>query len=102
MGGAEHMSFMSYYNHDRPKTQGVECVAFPDTYRGPFKGADAGYKYAQDVEATIDYQTPGNCALFICESVQGAGGIVPMPEGYLPEAVKHVRAAGGLYCSDEV
>ena len=36
------------------------------------------------------------------ESVQGYGGIVEMPTGYMSGAAERVRAAGGLYMADEV
>jgi alanine-glyoxylate transaminase/(R)-3-amino-2-methylpropionate-pyruvate transaminase len=36
------------------------------------------------------------------ESVQGYGGIVEMPKGYMAGAAERVRAAGGLYVADEV
>jgi alanine-glyoxylate transaminase/(R)-3-amino-2-methylpropionate-pyruvate transaminase len=38
----------------------------------------------------------------MAEPIQGFGGIHPMPENFIPKAVEHVRAAGGLYLSDEV
>jgi 4-aminobutyrate aminotransferase-like enzyme len=39
---------------------------------------------------------------FICESVLGNAGGVVLPEGYLAEAYRLVRAAGGLCIADEV
>jgi len=36
------------------------------------------------------------------ESVQGYGGIIEMPPGYMSGAAERVRAAGGLYIADEV
>ena len=38
----------------------------------------------------------------MAEAVQGVGGLVVMPEDYIPQAVAHVKRAGGLYLSDEV
>ena len=38
----------------------------------------------------------------IVESVQGYGGIIAMPKGYLDGAAERVRAAGGLFIADEV
>ncbi len=42
-------------------------------------------------------------AAFIFEPIQGAGGIYPLPEGYLPRMVDLVRKKyGGLIICDEV
>lgn len=38
----------------------------------------------------------------MCEPFQGAGGVIPHPEGYCKMAREHVHNAGGLYLSDEV
>jgi alanine-glyoxylate transaminase/(R)-3-amino-2-methylpropionate-pyruvate transaminase len=38
----------------------------------------------------------------IVESVQGYGGIIEMPKGYLTGAAERTRAAGGLFIVDEV
>jgi alanine-glyoxylate transaminase/(R)-3-amino-2-methylpropionate-pyruvate transaminase len=39
---------------------------------------------------------------FVAESIQGVGGTVVFPDGYLKTAYAHVRAAGGLCIADEV
>lgn len=46
--------------------------------------------------------TPGKVAAFIAEPIQGVGGAVELPPGYLPEVYRTIRAAGGLCISDEV
>ena len=63
---------------------------------------DAGKKYAADVKNLIDYATSGQVAGFIAESIQGVGGCVVFPDGYLKHAYEHVRAAGGVCIADEV
>jgi alanine-glyoxylate transaminase/(R)-3-amino-2-methylpropionate-pyruvate transaminase len=50
----------------------------------------------------IDYATPGQVAAFIAESIQGVGGTIVFPDGYLKHAYEHVRAAGGVCIADEV
>jgi alanine-glyoxylate transaminase/(R)-3-amino-2-methylpropionate-pyruvate transaminase len=50
----------------------------------------------------IDYTTPGQIAAFIAESIQGVGGTVVFPDGYLKHAYEHARAAGGVCIADEV
>ena len=80
----------------------VAFVADPNQYRGIF-GENAGAApYLDEIERTIATATNGRLAGMLVESVQGYGGIVPMPEGYMSGAAERVRAAGGLYIADEV
>jgi 4-aminobutyrate aminotransferase-like enzyme/Ser/Thr protein kinase RdoA (MazF antagonist) len=78
----------------------------PDLYRGPYKydDADAGKKYAADVQRIIEDLKKENKApaVFICETLLGVGGQIPLPRNYLNEVYKHVRAAGGVCIADEV
>lgn len=78
----------------------------PDMYRGPYKynDKDAGKKYAADVQHIIESLQKENKApaVFICETLLGVGGQIPLPPGYLQEVYKHVRAAGGVCIADEV
>jgi alanine-glyoxylate transaminase / (R)-3-amino-2-methylpropionate-pyruvate transaminase len=87
-----------------PHSFGVHHAVVPYPYRGPYgyDDPDAGRKYADDVKSLIDYATPGQVAGFIAESIQGVGGFVEFPQGYLKHAYEHVRAAGGLCIADEV
>ncbi len=87
-----------------PHGFGVQHAILPDLYRGPFGPDDpeAGRKYAEDVRSLIQFGTPGRIAAFIAESIQGVGGTVVYPEGYLRHAYGHAREAGGLCIADEV
>lgn len=87
-----------------PHSFGVHHAIAPYAYRGPYSydDADAGRKYADDVRSLIDYATPGKVAAFIAESIQGVGGCVEFPQGYLKHTYDHVRAAGGVCIADEV
>ena len=87
-----------------PHSFGVHHAIFPDRLRGPYGYDDpqAGPKYAADVQNLIEFGTPGRVAAFIAESIQGVGGAVVFPDGYLKAAYEHVRAAGGLCIADEV
>ena len=83
---------------------GVHHAVAPDPYRGLYgrDDAEAGSKFASDVKQLIDFATPGRIAGFIAESIQGVGGCVVFPDGYLQSVYAHVRAAGGLCIADEV
>ncbi|MBL4592144.1 MAG: aminotransferase class III-fold pyridoxal phosphate-dependent enzyme [Phycisphaerales bacterium] len=87
-----------------PQGFGVHHAKCPDMYRGPFgyDDPDAGAKYAADVDEVIRFSTSGQVAAFIAEPIQGVGGTVELPDGYLKHVYKSVRAAGGLCISDEV
>ncbi|KAM1353357.1 alanine--glyoxylate aminotransferase 2 homolog 2, mitochondrial-like [Malus sylvestris] len=79
---------------------GVHHAVNPDPYRGVF-GSD-GEKYAKDVQDLIDFGTSGHVAGFLCEAIQGVGGIVELAPGYLPAVCNSVKKAGGLFIADEV
>lgn len=79
---------------------GIHHALNPDPYRGIF-GSD-GEKYARDVQDIIDFGTTGHVAGFICEAIQGVGGIVELAPNYLPAVFKSVKKAGGLCIADEV
>ncbi|MGA7394156.1 MAG: aminotransferase class III-fold pyridoxal phosphate-dependent enzyme [Terrimicrobiaceae bacterium] len=83
---------------------GVHHAVAPDPYRGLYgrDDAEAGSKFASDVKQLIDFATPGRIAGFIAESIQGVGGCVVFPDGYLQSVYAHVRAAGGVCIADEV
>ena len=87
-----------------PHSFGVHHAITPDPYRGLWgrDDVDAGNKYAADVKNLLDFATSGQVAGFIAESIQGVGGCVVFPEGYLKYVYEHVRAAGGLCIADEV
>src|ERR1700744_4252910 len=94
----------STWKYNVPHSFGVHHALAPYQYRGPFgyDDANAGKKYADDVKQVIDYTTPGKVAGFIAESIQGVGGFVEFPEGYLKQTYEYIRAAGGVCIADEV
>jgi 4-aminobutyrate aminotransferase-like enzyme len=79
----------------------VHVAPAPDAYRGPHRrGApELGERYAESVR-TLAAEAP--LAAFFAESLQGCGGQIVPPEGYLARAFEHVRAAGGVCVADEV
>jgi alanine-glyoxylate transaminase/(R)-3-amino-2-methylpropionate-pyruvate transaminase len=100
MGVTAHSS----WKFNVPHSFGVHHAIAPYPYRGTYgyDDADAGRKYAEDVKQVIDYTTSGKVAGFIAESIQGVGGFVVFPDGYLKHTYEHVRAAGGVCIADEV
>jgi len=92
------------WKYNIPQTFGVHHALAPYPYRGVwgYDDPDAGTKYANDVKELIDFATSGRIAGFIAESIQGVGGFVEFPQGYLKNVYEHVRAAGGVCIADEV
>ncbi len=105
-GNAAGMALTSHstWKFNVPHSFGVQHAMTPDPYRGLYGGDDpeAGRKYAEDVQHLIKYGTSGRIAAFMAESIQGVGGTVVFPDGYLQEAYRHTREAGGVCIADEV
>src|SRR5215471_3325007 len=94
----------STWKFNVPHSFGVHHAINADPYRGQWgrNDPDAGRKYAADIKSVVDFATPGQIAAFIAESIQGVGGAVVFPDGYLEQVYADVRAAGGVCIADEV
>src|SRR5262249_38268245 len=94
----------SSWKYNTPSGFGVHHALLPDRYRGPYGYAapNADGKYAADIGDLTRPATSGKVAGFISEPMQGVGGVVEAPPGYLPAAWKTIRDAGGLCIADEV
>jgi alanine-glyoxylate transaminase/(R)-3-amino-2-methylpropionate-pyruvate transaminase len=105
-GGASTMQLTanSAWKYNYPHNFGVHHAINPNPYRGPWGYDDpvAGVKYAAEIKNVIDYATPGQVAAFFAESIQGVGGAVVYPEGFLKKAYEYIREAGGICIADEV
>jgi len=90
----------------RGKKDWVHVAPLPDTYRGPYRRDDprAGPRYARHVGAIVDrLRAEGRgLAAFLAETLPSVAGQVVLPPGYLADAYRHVRAAGGVCIADEV
>jgi 4-aminobutyrate aminotransferase-like enzyme len=101
---------VSPYKFDGPGGRGrkewVHVAPLPDTYRGPYRRDDplAGPRYARHVGALADRLRAGGrgLAAFLAETLPSVAGQVVLPPGYLEEAYRHARAAGGVAIADEV
>jgi alanine-glyoxylate transaminase/(R)-3-amino-2-methylpropionate-pyruvate transaminase len=98
--GAQSVTGISGFRHPVPQLGGVAFVAEPNQYRGIH--GEGVEPYLAEVQRAIDTSTSGRIAGMIVEPVQGYGGIVPMPDGYISGAFERVRAAGGVCIVDEV
>jgi len=82
----------------------VVTVPAPDIYRGAYRDADAGARYAANVnEALALLQSRGiKPAAFVIDTIISSSGVVAPPAGYLSRVAEIVRDAGALFVADEV
>ena len=88
----------------RGAPQTTQIVPIPDPYRGLYRGAETGVKYASHLEQAIQriHGFGRKVGGFICESILSCGGQIVLPTDYLKEAYRQVHTAGGLCIADEV
>jgi 4-aminobutyrate aminotransferase-like enzyme/Ser/Thr protein kinase RdoA (MazF antagonist) len=99
-GNSTELVRISPYKYDGPGGTGqpeyVRKVATPDTYRG--------WNGGTGVPEAIEHltQTGHSRPAFIAESLMGSCGQIVFPPGFLDEAFRETRAAGGVCIADEV
>ena len=100
---------ISPYKHNGPGGNGppewVHEIPMPYLYRGLHRDpATAGKLYADEVLKVCEklFGQGKKPAAFICESMLGCGGHVPLPDGFLKQSYQHVKQLGGLCIADEV
>ncbi len=86
------------------KTMGALSVTGRDKYQKPFEPLVPGCHMVPygDVEALAGVLEMHDCAAFIVEPIQGEGGIVVPPDGYLKAARDLCSAHGTLLIADEI
>ncbi len=83
----------------------VHVAPLPDPYRGLYRDdPEAGPKYAAHVKEIVERlaEDGRGPATFVAEPIAGCGGQVVPPDGFLREAFRHVKEAGGVTIADEV
>jgi alanine-glyoxylate transaminase / (R)-3-amino-2-methylpropionate-pyruvate transaminase len=119
-GRAEIISLRNAYHGGTAATMGLTAHSawkFKSNPAIPVKNATPGYCYrcpygltypscdvrcARDVEPLIRYETSGEPACFIAETIQGVGGTVTPPPEYFQIVYDIIRRFGGLCIADEV
>jgi acetylornithine/succinyldiaminopimelate/putrescine aminotransferase/acyl-CoA synthetase (AMP-forming)/AMP-acid ligase II/predicted amino acid dehydrogenase/acyl carrier protein len=86
------------------KTLGALSATDKEKYQKPFGAPVPGFDYViyGDLEALRRRLATGRYAAFLIEPIQGEGGIVEPPAGYLRQARKACREAGTLFVADEI
>ncbi len=95
--------FVAAANAFHGKTMGSLTATGRDLYRDPFKPLLEGFTHVpygdlQAMEAAITEET----AAVILEPIQGEGGIIIPPTGYLKQVEELCHARGALLIADEV
>lgn len=95
--------FVAAENAFHGKTMGSLTATGRDLYRDPFKPLLTGFTHVPfgdiaAMEAAVDEDT----AAVILEPVQGEGGIIVPPDGYLQQVKALCEAKGALFIADEV
>lgn len=98
--GAQAVTGVQGFRHNVAQLSNISFVAEPNQYRGIF--GPGTEPYLDELDRSIAYSTCGKLAAMLIEPVQGYGGIIPMPQGYMKGAAERVRACGGLVIADEV
>jgi 4-aminobutyrate aminotransferase-like enzyme len=82
----------------------VKHAHAPYCYRCPFglTFPSCDIKCARDIEELIQTTTVGQVAGFLAEPIQGVGGVIDPPEGWMKLATDIVRNYGGVFICDEV
>lgn len=98
--GAQSITGVANFRHNIALLPNITFTAEPNQYRGIF--GEGTQPYLDDLDRTIAHTSSGSLAAMIVEPVQGYGGIVAMPPGYMKGAFERARQAGGLCIVDEV
>ena len=95
--------FVAANNAFHGKTMGSLTATGRDLYRDPFKPLLEGFTHVpfgdiEAMESAVDEET----AAVILEPVQGEGGIIVPPAGYLRQVKELCETKGALFIADEV
>ncbi|MCY4526458.1 MAG: aspartate aminotransferase family protein [Anaerolineaceae bacterium] len=82
----------------------IKHARSPYTYRAPLdlSPQEVVDLCIDDLEELIATCTNGRIAAFIAEPIQGVGGYIVPPQDYFGRVAPIIRAAGGVFISDEV
>lgn len=102
--GAGSATYSAGRRRGGPCMPGQLAFPAPYAYRSPFKNPDGSYDWETEIEfgwSMIDRQSVGSLAAFIMEPILSTGGILELPEGYLPRMVAECKKRGMLVIMDE-
>ena len=95
---------ISTHNSFHGKTMGALSVTGREAYRKPLEPLLAGVTFVPfgELDPLDEALRAQPTAAFIVEPIQGEGGVIVPPEGYLREAARLCRDHGALFILDEI
>ena len=103
-GGAASATYSAGRRGHGPAGVGNMAIMAPNAYRPRFRTPDGGLDWQTELDDgfdLIDRQTCGSLAAFIAEPILSSGGILELPEGYLPALAAKCAERGMLLILDE-
>jgi 4-aminobutyrate--pyruvate transaminase len=104
MGSLAATGIPAYHQGFGPGVPGYVHISAPYKYRNGEGLTDAEFvaKLVEELEAVIAREGAETIAAMIGEPVQGAGGVVPPPDGYWPAVIEVLKKHNILLIADEV
>lgn len=103
-GGAASATYSAGRRGYGPANVGAMAIPAPNAYRPRFRHADGTLDWRTELDDgfdLLDRQTAGGLAAFIAEPILSSGGIIDLPEGYLPALRERCHERGMLLVLDE-
>jgi 4-aminobutyrate aminotransferase-like enzyme len=104
MVGSRVLSLIERLIVSGPTMPGHLFLPQPNDFTSPFRHADGSYDWRTELEygwSMVDQASCGSLAACIVEVVQGDGGCVCLPPGYLRELKEQCKSRGMLLIVDE-
>lgn len=103
LSGGERHVIVSALNSFHGRTIGALTATGQDQYHRGFEPLLPGFRYVPfgELDALAEAVREDTCAVLL-EPIQGEGGVILPPEGYLAGATEICRRAGALLILDEV
>ena len=103
-GGAASATYSAGRRGYGPAAVGSMAIPAPNAYRPRFTTEEGGLDWRRELDDgfdLIDRQTAGGLAAFIAEPILSSGGVIDLPDGYLPALLERCRERGMLLILDE-
>lgn len=103
-GGAASATYSAGRRGYGPAAVGSMAMPAPNAYRPRFTTGQGELDWRRELDDgfdLIDRQTAGGLAAFIAEPILSSGGVIDLPDGYLPALLERCRERGMLLVLDE-
>lgn len=103
-GGAASATYSAGRRGYGPAAVGSMAIPAPNAYRPRFTTEQGELDWRRELDDgfdLIDRQTAGGLAAFIAEPILSSGGVIDLPDGYLPALLERCRERSMLLILDE-